>query len=194
MKSVSRRRPACLPIVHIYCAVVVAIVVESTKGFELLLLDLAFPCPRAATVVTGFSPSRSDRIFSASAVGRSHRNLKRIRSVLQRAGGVRNPSMSFTRSSALEINSAKIVWETCSVTGCVGHTSVHCDRGPRRYGVRRVCAFVSFTALQQEEGGGGRDDEPTPPRFPHRGVGPARAPDLLGKAAPRHSGSLTLSR
>ena len=34
MKSVSRRRPACLPIVHIYCAVVVAIVVESTKGFE----------------------------------------------------------------------------------------------------------------------------------------------------------------
>jgi len=28
------RRPACLPIVHIYCAVVVAIVVESTKGFE----------------------------------------------------------------------------------------------------------------------------------------------------------------
>ena len=35
MKSVSRRRPACLPIVRIYsCAVVVAIVVESTKGFE----------------------------------------------------------------------------------------------------------------------------------------------------------------
>ena len=35
MKSVSRRRPACLPIVHIYsCAVVVAIVVESTKGFS----------------------------------------------------------------------------------------------------------------------------------------------------------------
>ena len=34
MKSVSRRRPACLPIVHIYCAVVVAIVVESTKGLE----------------------------------------------------------------------------------------------------------------------------------------------------------------
>jgi len=28
----------------------------------------------------------------------------------------------------------------------------------------------------------------TPPRFPHRGVGPAPAPDLLGKAAPRHSG------
>jgi len=27
---------------------------------------LAFPCPRAATVVTGFSLSRSDRIFSAS--------------------------------------------------------------------------------------------------------------------------------
>ena len=34
MKSVSRRRPACLPIVHIYCAVVVAIVVESTTGLE----------------------------------------------------------------------------------------------------------------------------------------------------------------
>ena len=34
MKSVSRRRLACLPIVHIYCAVVVAIVVESTKGLE----------------------------------------------------------------------------------------------------------------------------------------------------------------
>ena len=34
MKSVSRRRPACLPIVHIYCVVVVAIVVESTKGLE----------------------------------------------------------------------------------------------------------------------------------------------------------------
>ena len=33
---------------------------------------LAFPCPRAATVVTGFRPSRSDRIFSASAEGRSH--------------------------------------------------------------------------------------------------------------------------
>ena len=30
MKSVTRRRPACLPIVHFYCAVVVAIVVEST--------------------------------------------------------------------------------------------------------------------------------------------------------------------
>ena len=27
----------------------------------------------------------------------------------------------------------------------------------------------------------------TPPRFPHRGVGPSRAPDLLGKAAPIHN-------
>jgi hypothetical protein len=35
MKSVSRRRPACLPIVHIYCAVVVAItLVENTKGLD----------------------------------------------------------------------------------------------------------------------------------------------------------------
>jgi len=34
----------------------------------------------------------------------------------------------------------------------------------------------------------------TPPRFPHRGVGPARAPDLLGKAAPGHSGNLHCRR
>ena len=33
MKSVSRCRPACLPIVHIYSAVVVAIAVKSTEGF-----------------------------------------------------------------------------------------------------------------------------------------------------------------
>ena len=31
-------------------------------------------------------------------------------------------------------------------------------------------------------------DRCTPPRFPHRGVGPAPAPDLLGKAALGHSG------
>ena len=34
----------------------------------------------------------------------------------------------------------------------------------------------------------------TPPRFPHRGVGPAPATDLLGKAARRHSGSLHCRR
>ena len=34
----------------------------------------------------------------------------------------------------------------------------------------------------------------TPPRFPHRGVGPAPAPDLLGKAALGHSGSLHCRR
>ena len=36
MKSVSRRRPACLPIVHLLCieSIVGAIVVESTKGLE----------------------------------------------------------------------------------------------------------------------------------------------------------------
>ena len=40
MKSVSRRRPACLPIVHLLCieSIVGAIVVESTKG---LLRDLS---------------------------------------------------------------------------------------------------------------------------------------------------------
>ena len=33
------------------------------------------------------------------------------------------------------------------VDGPVGHTSVHCDRGPRAWvGVRRMCAFVCFTA------------------------------------------------
>ena len=44
MKSVSRRRPACLPIVHIYCAVVVAIVVESTKGVEYYCSTPREPC------------------------------------------------------------------------------------------------------------------------------------------------------
>ena len=36
MKSVFRRRPACLPIVHLLCieSIVGAIVVESTKGLE----------------------------------------------------------------------------------------------------------------------------------------------------------------
>ena len=54
-----------------------------TSPYTAPSLSLAFPCPRAATVVTDFFPKCSDRIFFASS---STVPLKRIRSVRRKSG------------------------------------------------------------------------------------------------------------